>query len=238
MSVRLFNMILVLIGLMSLALPLSAQERQPPIRTIALIGIGEVRAKPDMAMVTVGVTKRAATAREALTENNIAMLAVINLLKQLGIKEEDIQTSGFSVSPAYQYDNQNQQPPKIIGYDVSNQLTVIIRKLEDLGSILDQVVSKGSNQVYGIGFSIADPKPLEDAARRLAISDATRKARLYAESAGVSLGQIVSILEHMQTPPVPLYGKVQRMEAQDASVPVAEGQQVISAQVNVSWEIR
>jgi uncharacterized protein YggE len=244
MSVRLLNKILVLIGLLSLALPLSAQERQPLTRTITLIGItligtGEVKAKPDMAVVTVGVTKRAATAREALTENNTAMLAIIDLLKQLGIEEKDIQTSGFSVSPAYQYDNQNQQPPKIIGYDVSNQLAVIVRKLQDLGNILDQVVSKGSNQVYGIGFSIADPRPLEDAARRLAITDVTRKARLYAESAGISLGQIVSILEHVQPPPVPLYGKVQRMEAaQDASVPVAEGQQVISAHVNVSWEIR
>jgi uncharacterized protein YggE len=114
---------------------------------------------------------------------------------------------------------------------------VIVRKLEDLGSLLDQVVAKGSNQIYGIAFSIADPRPLEDEARRLAIADALRKARLYAESAGISLGQILSILEYVQ-PPVPLYGKVQRMEAQDAAVPVAEGQQVISVQVNVSWEIR
>jgi uncharacterized protein YggE len=238
MSVRLLHTVLVLIGVLSLALPLAAQEREPPIRTIALMGTGEVKAKPDLAVITVGVTKRSPTAREALTENNIAMTAVLDLLKQLGIDEKDIQTSGFSVSPAYQYDNQNQQPPRIIGYDVSNQVAVILRKLEDLGSILDQVVSKGSNQIYGIGFSIANPKPLEDEARRLAIADATRKARLYAESAGVSLGQIMSIVEHTQPPPVPLYGKVQRMEAQDASVPVAEGQQVISAQVNVSWEIR
>jgi uncharacterized protein YggE len=238
MSIRPLKYLLVLTGMLFLALPLAAQERELPVRTIALMGIGEVRARPDMAVITVGVIRRAATAREALSQNNSAMTEVINLLKQLGIDEKDIQTSGFSVNPAYQYDNQNQQPPKIIGYDVSNQVAVIVRKLEDLGGLLDQVVSKGSNQIYGIAFSIADPKPLEDEARRLAIADALRKAQLYAESAGISLGQIVSILEYVQPPPVPLYGKVQRMEAQDAAVPVAEGQQLISIQVNVSWEIR
>lgn len=238
MSLRLLKCLLALAGLLSLASPLSAQERELPMRTMALMGIGEVRAKPDMAVITVGVTKRAVTAREALTQNNLAMTQVIELLKQMGVEEKDIQTSGFSVNPAYQYDNQNQQPPKLIGYDVSNQAAVIIRKLEDLGSILDQVVSRGSNQIFGIAFSIADPKPLEDQARRLAVADAARKAQLYAESAGILLGRIVSILEHVQPPPVPIYAKIQRMEAQDASVPVAEGQQVIAAQVNVSWEIR
>jgi hypothetical protein len=238
MAAYLSKLLLVLTSVVLLAPSLSAQEREPPIRVIALTGTGEVRARPDMAVITIGVTKRAATAREALTQNNLAMTQVIELLKQMGVEEKDIQTSGFSVSPAYQYDNQNQQPPKIIGYDVSNQLAIIIHKLEDIGSILDQVVSKGSNQIFGIGFSIADPKPLEDEARRLAMADAARKAQLYAESAGISLGRIVSILENFQHPPGPLYAKVQRMEAQDAAVPVAEGQQVISAQISVSWEIR
>jgi uncharacterized protein YggE len=238
MSAYLSKLLLVLTSVVLLAPPLSAQERELPIRTIALMGTGEVRARPDMAVITIGVMKRAATAREALTANNKAMTEVVDLLKQMGIDEKDIQTSGFSVNPAYQYDNQNQQPPKIIGYDVSNQLAVIIHKLENIGSILDQVVSKGSNQIFGIGFSIAAPEPLEDEARRLAMADAKRKARLYAESAGISLGRIVSILENFQPPPVPLYSKVERMQAQDAAVPVAEGQQVISAQVNVSWEIQ
>jgi uncharacterized protein YggE len=238
MPARLFSLVLAVISVLSLTLPLSAQEREPPIRTLVLMGSGEVRARPDIAIITIGVTKRADTAREALTQNNSAMMQIIDHLKQAGIQTKDIQTSNFTVSPAYLYDNQNRQPPKIIGYDVSNQVTATIRKLEDVGTILDQVVSKGSNQVYGIAFSIADPQPLEDQARRLAVVDALRKAKLYADSAGISLGQIVSILEHVQPPPVPVYMKAQRMEAADGAVPVAEGEQAITAHVNISWEIR
>ena len=238
MPARLSSLVLVVIGSFFLALPVSAQDRQPPIRTISLLGTGEIRTKPDIAIITIGVTKRADTAREALTQNNGAMMEIIDHLKQAGTQTKDIQTSNFTVSPAYLYDNQNQQPPKIIGYDVSNQVTVTLRKLEDTGTILDQVVSKGSNQIFGIAFSIADPQPLEDQARRLAVADALRKAKLYADSAGISLGQIVSILEHVQAPPVPVYMKAQRMEAADGAVPVAEGEQAITAQVNISWEIR
>src|SRR5688500_6401173 len=159
------------------------------------MGTGEVRAKPDIAFITIGVTRRADTARETLTQNNVAMMEIMDHLKQAGIEPKDIQTSNFSVNPAYQHDNQGQHPPKIIGYDVSNQVTVTMRKLGDIGTILDDVVSKGSNQIYGIAFSIADPQPLLDEARRLAIADAMRKSRLYAESAGIALGPIVSILE-------------------------------------------
>lgn len=238
MPARLFSLVLTVISVFSLALPLSAQEREPPIRTLVLMGSGEVRARPDIAIITIGVTKRADTARDALTQNNDAMRGIIDHLKQAGIQPKDIQTSNFTVSPAYIYDNQNREPPKIVGYDVSNQVTVTVRKLEDVGAILDQVVSKGSNQIYGIGFSIDNPRPLEDEARRLAVGDAKRKAKLYADSAGISLGRIVNILEHLQPPPVPVYMKAQRMEAADGSVPVAEGEQVISAQVNISWEIR
>jgi hypothetical protein len=238
MPARLFNLALIVIGVCSLSLPLSAQDREPPVRTIALIGTGEVRAKPDIAVITLGVTTRAATAREALTRNNGAMTEILDHMQQAGIPPKDVQTSNFTVNPAYVYDNQNQQPPKIVGYDVSNQVTVIMRKLEAMGEVLDQVVSKGSNQIHGISFSIDDPKPLEDQARRLAVADARRKAQLYAESAGISLGEIVSIFEHVQAPPIPLYGKAQRMEAADSAVPVAEGEHVVTAQVNISWEIR
>jgi uncharacterized protein YggE len=222
----------------SLTAAAQEQEREPFRRTISLIGTGEVRARPDIAIVTLGVMKRAATAREALTANNQAMAEIIAHLQRSGVDEKDIQTSNFTVNPAYQYDNQGQQPPKIIGYDVSNQVTAIVRKLDALGTILDEAVSKGSNQIYGISFSIDDPTAREDEARKLAIEDATRKARLITQSAGVALGPILNIQEMLGQPPIPLHAKAQRMEtAADGSVPVAQGEHVITVQVNVSWEI-
>src|SRR5687767_7062060 len=109
MPARLFNLALLVIGVCSLSLPLSAQDREPPLRTIALIGTGEVRAKPDIAVITLGVTTRAATAREALTRNNAAMTEILDHMQQAGIPPKDVQTSNFTVNPAYLYDNQNQQ---------------------------------------------------------------------------------------------------------------------------------
>jgi uncharacterized protein YggE len=227
------------LGLLTIVAPAYGEVRELPLRSISIIGTGEVKARPDIGIITVGVLKRAPTAQEALKQNNDAMAEIIAHLEQVGVAPKDIQTTNFSVNPAYHYDNQNQQPPRIIGYDVSNQVTIIVRKLDTMGLILDQVVGKGSNQIHGITFSIDDPRPLEDEARKRALVDAQRKARLYAEGAGITLGPIMSILEHVASPPIPLSVKAQRMEAAaDGAVPVSQGEQVVSVQISISWEIR
>ena len=159
-----------------------AQAPDRPLRTLTMTGTGEMRAKPDTAIVTLGVMSRADTARAALTANNAAMTAILSSLEAAGIAKKDIQTSNFSVNPVYDYDNTGAKPPRITGYDVSNQLAVTVRKLDTLGTILDEAVSKGSNQIYGITFTIDDPRALEDEARKSAVQDAVRKAKLYAES--------------------------------------------------------
>jgi uncharacterized protein len=236
---RMTKLVLSLFALaIAAAVPLQAQQMPPPPRILALVGTGEVKVRPDMALITLGVASRADTAREALSRNNTAMAEVIDYLKDSGIDDKDIQTSNFAVNPVYVYDQNNQQPPKITGYEASNQVTVTIRKLPDLGLVLDQAVSKGSNQIYGIAFSVAEPEPLQDQARRLAVADATRKAKLYAEAAGVTLGNITMISEQIAMPPVPVYAKAQRMDAAAASVPVEAGEQLIQVQLNMSWEIR
>jgi uncharacterized protein YggE len=239
MPPSLLRLFLSLLAFVSLATSVLAQDKEPPVRTITIIGTGEVKARPDIGIVTVGVIKRADTAAEALKQNNDAMEEIIALLRQAGIDAKDIQTTNFSVNPAYRYDNENQQPPRIIGYDVSNQVTIIVRKLDAMGSILDSVVSKGSNQIQGIAFSIDEPRPLEDEARRRALTDAQRKEQLYAVGAGIVLGPILSIFEKAPSPPIPVFVKAQRMEAAaDSAVPVAQGEQVISVQISISWEIR
>ncbi len=216
-----------------------AQAPDKPLRTLTMTGTGEMRAKPDTAIVTLGVMSRADTARAALTANNAAMTAILSSLEAAGIAKKDIQTSNFSVNPVYDYDNTGAKPPRITGYDVSNQLAVTVRKLDTLGNILDEAVSKGSNQIYGITFTIDDPRALEDEARKSAVQDAVRKAKLYAEAAGVALDAIQSISEQVARPPQPVYMKAQRMEAAaDASVPVAEGEQVVSIDVSITWTIR
>jgi uncharacterized protein len=228
---------LILAGSMLLAaLPAFAEEMKMP-RTISLTGHGESRMAPDMATVSMGVMTSAATAREAVDGNNAAMRAVLDTLKEAKVEPKDIQTSNFMVNPRYDYNNQNNQPPKIIGYDASNSVAVTVRNLADIGSVLDKVVSAGSNQINGITFDVSKPDEAVDQARKLAVEDARHRADTYAAAAGVKLGRIMTISENIgyQPQPVP-YAKTMRAGA-DMAVPVQGGEQVISADVSIIWEI-
>jgi len=225
-----------------LASPMAAfAEEGPEPATLSLTGSGEVTAAPDMAVITSGVVTEAKTARSALTANNAAMAEVIAAMKKAGIAEKDLQTSGFSVEPQYYYPPQQKdgrrEPPRIVGYKVSNTLGVKVRDLAKLGELLDLSVSLGANQVSGIAFSVTDEQPLRDAARKEAMGDALRKARLYAEAAGVTLKRILSISESGgRPPPVPFVARAMKMEAAD-TVPVEAGELALAAEVNVTWEI-
>jgi uncharacterized protein len=228
---------LILAGALSLAAVSShAQEAKMP-RSISLIGHGETRMAPDMATINVGVTTSAATAREAVDGNNTAMKRILDVMAEAKIEARDIQTSNFTVNPRYDYGN-NTQPPKVAGYDASNQVAVTVRKLADVGVVLDQVVSAGSNQINGISFSVSKPEAAEDEARKLAVADAKRRADVYAAAAGVKLGPVLAITENSgyQPPPRP-FAKTMRAEA-SADVPVQAGEQVIAADVNITWEIQ
>lgn len=207
-------------------------------RVISLNGHGEVKASPDMAVVTVGVMSQAQTAREALTQNTAAMEKIFSSLKTGGIEARDIQTSNFSVNPRYDYGQNNNQPPRLVGYDVSNSVAVSVRKLDTLGSVLDTVVSQGSNQINGIMFTIADDAKLQDEARKVAVADAERKAQLYAEATHITLGQIMGVSEGNFQPPQPVfYGKAMRADAA-AAVPIAQGEQTVAIDVTIMWEIK
>jgi uncharacterized protein YggE len=207
--------------------------------TFNLSGHGEVRMAPDMASVSLGVFATAPTAREALDSNTASMKALMDTLKAAGVEEKDIQTSNFMVSPRLDYGNNNSQPPKVVGYDVSNQVTVIVRKLGGLGGLLDQAVTAGSNQVNGITFQISKPEQAEDEARKAAVADARHKAEIYAAATGVKLGNILTLSEGGgYNPPSPIvFAKAARMESA-SDVPVAQGEQVVSMDVTIVWEIK
>lgn len=206
-------------------------------RTITVSGHGEVQAEPDMASIQTGVTSEADTARAALDANTQAMQQVLDGLKETGIAEKDLQTSQFSIYPVYRNDKTTDNAPKVIGYRVTNQLAVIVRDLTKLGDILDKTVSLGSNRMSGIRFSIDDTAKLEDEAREAAVKDALHKAKLLAGASGVSVGRILTIQESGSSMPSPVYMKADMMEARSASVPVAAGEQTVSANVSMTIEI-
>lgn len=211
--------------------------------TITIEGRGEVSAAPDMAMINSGVTSQGATAREALDANTAAMAELIAELKAAGIEARDIQTSGFSVNPNYVYSDERDSngyslPPKVNGYQVSNTVTVIVRDLEALGTILDKSVTVGANTVNGVSFAVADPSELYDEARRAAFADARAKAELYATEAGGAIEDIVSISETQgfnDPQPYPMYARADM--AAGAPVPVEAGELTFAINVNVQWNL-
>ena len=162
----------------------------------------QAKAAPDAATLSTGVVSQASNAAAALAANAHAMTAVFDTLHRAGIADKNIQTSGISLSP--QYGGKQGQPQHIVGYQVSNTVSVFIDKLDKVGSVIDALVAAGSNQIDGPNFIIADPKPLLAKARAEAVKDAIAKAQTYAAAAGVTLGPILSISEGGSTAPQPM----------------------------------
>jgi uncharacterized protein YggE len=187
-----------------------------------------------MAQVSAGVTSNAVTAAQALAANSSRMKNVFAALEKMGVPEKNIQTSGFSVSPQYT-NGDNNNARRLTGYQVSNEISVRLDDVDKLGTALDALVTAGANQMNGISFSIQNPAPVLEKARIQAIADARARAETYARAAGVSLGPILSIGEGGGDVPRPMY-RVMAMAA-DRSVPVAAGEQSVTADVSVVWEI-
>jgi uncharacterized protein YggE len=224
-----------------LALPVAAPPvaalaetaAQPARITVTAEGRADVR--PDLATITLGVTTRADTAAAALAENSARLSAVLARLRGAGIAERDLQTSGLSLGPQFDY-SRDGQAPRLVGYEAGNMLTVRVRALDTLGTILDMAVGDGANTFHGLSFGLAEPGPALDAARADAVAEARRRAGLIAAAAGVRLGAVIEITEgggHVQ----PM--AMARMSAPmaEASVPVAEGEVSYAASVTIVWAL-
>ena len=153
--------------------------------TIQMSGYAEKKVAPDTATLNIGVTVQYPTSKEAVAENAIIMSAVIEELKALGLKDEDIRTSYVSVYPVYNYDGK----PTIEAYSASNNVEVTTTELDELSDIIDSSASAGANQIGGISFTVSDEmqKELREQLIDEAVADATSKARMLAESLGVDI---------------------------------------------------
>lgn len=215
----------------------SRAEDKAMERTITVSAAGTAEAEPDQARITSGVMTEAPTAREALTGNTEAMNKVISELKTKGIDAKDIQTASFNVEAVMDY-SKDGQPPKLRGYRVSNQVVVLVRDLDKLGSVLDDLVSAGANQVQGLAFEVSKAETLKDEARKNAIANALRRAKLLAAAAGAEVGQVLQISEET-TPDVPVTFAAPRFaKVQAASVPIERGSSTLEARVTTTWALK
>jgi uncharacterized protein len=199
-------------------------------RLVTVTGEATVSVAPDTAMIRIGVTSQGKNAREASEANAKQMTAVLAAIKSAGIPERDVQTSRLSLQP--QYDPNKSGTARLLGFQVTNQVTIKIRDIGRLPSILDHAIGAGANEMSGIEFVVSEQSKLLDQARDDAVADARRKAELYAWAAGSKVGHVVAITEEGSTPPPRL---MQALRA--GAVPVAPGEQTLRATVTVSYEL-
>jgi uncharacterized protein YggE len=202
--------------------------------TISVTGEGQVAVTPDMATVSLGVTVNGETAKAALDANSAALSAVIDRLKSAGIEARDIQTTGLSVGPIFDFSS-SAPVQKVLGYTASNMVTVQVRAIDQVGPVLDASVTDGANTLNGVMFGLQDQRAATDEARTAAVAEARRRAELLAGAAGVKLGRVIAISDQGGfASPMPMGGMAMDRAA---SVPVAAGSMTVSASVTVTYEV-
>ena len=223
-KLRILSSALIIAAAALAPLPARAAER-----LVTVTGEATVSVAPDMAVIRIGVTSQGKTAREASDTNARQMTAVLAAIKDAGIAERDVQTSRLSLQP--QYDPNKGGTARLLGFQVTNQLTIKIRDVAKMPGILDRAIGAGANEMSGIEFVVSQQGKLLDQARDDAIADARRKAALYARAAGAKLGPVAAIAEEGSNPP----RLMQAMRA--GAVPVSPGEQTLRAVVTVSYEL-
>ena len=216
--------------------PSARAEDKTMERTITVSATGTAEAEPDQARITSGVTTEAQSAREALTGNSEAMSKVISALKAKGTEAKDIQTASFNVEPVFDYSKEGQQP-RLRGYRVSNQVVVLVRDLGKLGAVLDDVITAGANQMQGLSFEVSKADTLKDEARKDAVANALRRAKLLAAAAGAEVGEVMQISEEVNTDG-PVRFSATRLAKADAAVPIERGTSTLEARVTATWALK
>ncbi len=208
---------------------------QPYARTVTVDGEGKISAKPDTANISFSVISRGVTVKEVTADNNQKMNTVLDAMKKLGIEDKDITTSQYSLYPQNaDYVPGQTTVPKIIGYNLTQQVSVKIRKLENVDQAIDAATKSGVNGVDQLSFDIDDTGPVKKEARGIAFEKAHEKAQEMADAVGVKLGRVVTFSEGYSAGPQPYVNFAMDKSAGMAESSVAPSIQPGSKELNVT----
>ena len=229
---------------------------QQNVNQVTVSGEGKVYAKPDVALVSLGVTTQSTTVADVTKNNTDKMNAVIEAVKALNIDEKDIQTTNYSLTPVYEnysipvvpmvYSSIDSVGMKtgttFKGYKLEQDIQVKIRDFTKIGDVLSQATVKGANLVGDLQFTIDNPEQFRDQARAKAIQQAKANAQNLAKESGVNLGKIINIYENYNPYPV-AYSKALGIGGGDAQsapvVPIIQpGQQEINITINLTYQVK
>jgi uncharacterized protein len=210
-----------------------------PMRTVVVIANGSASAAPDKAVISLGARHAAKTAVDALAKTNEAVAAILLRMDAMGVDSKDIQTASLNLRPVWRDnardENGEMLPP--VGFEASNSIQVTLRDLDKLGDVLDQVTRDGANSFSGFQLGLVDPSPILDQARMSAISEARRRAELYASAAGITLGEILLITEDLNDSggmPAPM---MEMSMSRSSAGPIAQGEVSQTERVKVVFAI-
>ena len=207
----------------------------PPPPQIVVTGHGEVKVSPDRATIQIAVQTRAATASEAAAQNATKQQAVLAALRALGLSNDQLSTVNYQVYPEQRYEQG--KDPVVTGYNVTNTVVADIRRLDQVGKVIDAALSHGANLISSLQFYSSNT----EAARRTAIANAIIAARADAEAAaraaGGTLGGLLEINVMAFSPPVPMMAR-QNVLASDAQTPINPGDETVAINVVTRWRFQ
>lgn len=219
--------------------------------TITFSGSGEINAAPDLATITFTIRENAKEMKDAQTAVTTKETSVLDFLEKSGIAKKDIKTESYNSYPKYEYGkpcyewmstNCRQEVPKVIGYEVSEYVSVKVRDLAKAGEIVKGVGDLSISDISGPNFSIEKEEEFKAQARKMAIVEAKEKAEVLAKDLGVKLVRIVNFSENGNYP-MPMYAK--RTMAEDSvssgsalSPELPTGESKITSNVSITYEIR
>jgi uncharacterized protein YggE len=237
---------------------LQAPQLSANLSTVSTSGTATTRVIPDMVSVIVGVQTNGTTAQEAVSRNANLTAQVIGAIMGLGINENEIETSSFSVSPIYESTQQSsQQPPcidvyppppgcepkqEIVGYSASNSVTVTLSVSAGVnaGQVIDASIQAGANNVNGLYFFVSQDRQQEirGSLIREAIANARERANIAADAVGMVVSGVQSVnLNDVNFPVFRSEFSTAAGVAADLSPPtqILPGQQEVSTTVTIVY---
>lgn len=215
-------------------------ENTPPdqVRGITVSGEGKVTGKPDLALITLGVSTLRPSVAEARDAAATALTGIIDSMKANGVADDDIQTSQLSIYPEYDYSGNTQ---RLTGFRVTNTVTAKLRDIDNTSKVVDDAVTNGGDEttIQGISFTIDNPESLAAQAREAAVADAKKRAETLAAASGVKVGNPINISESGGAVPIPYAERAGAAADSQATpnTPIEPGELDVIIYVNVTWEI-
>lgn len=211
----------------------------PITRTISVSSEGKVIATSDVAKLSFAVVSEGKDTEVVQADNARKMNAAIEFVKAQEIDAKDIKTSGYNLSPRYEYD-EKKRTTFISGYTLTQTVTIQVRDFLKVSPILGALPGLGINQIQGVNFEIEDPEKYLADAREEAFSRAYAKAAAMAKQNGVRLGRVVTFSEGSQGPIYSRYFEAAAMKADiGAPAPTIEpGSEEVRVNVTVTYELK